>query len=154
MLFNLYLVPIRLRKDYNELSIEFTRILGSFADQAFENRIFRRKTLKKKIKKIMRNHWRSSKEEIAALKDESDLTNFLQKYCSFLEFDVLKGLAEDMNMTGITEKLIQFEEKRTKLYSDIVAKDFAKSAIEYCGTTGSRKVCPIFVAIVMLMFKT
>ena len=133
------------------MSIEFTRILGSFADQAFENRIFRRKTLKKKIKKIMRNHWRSSKEEIAALKDESDLTNFLQKYCSFLEFDVLKGLAEDMNMTSITEKLIQFEEKRTNLYSDIVAGDFAKSAIEYCGTTSSREV-RLIICYITLMF--
>ena len=136
------------------MSIEFTRILASFADQAFKNRIFRKKTLKKEIKKIMRHHWQSSNEEMAALKDEGDLTAFLQSHCFLWEFNVLKSLTEDMNMTVIIEKLIQFEEKRKKLYSDILAKDFAKSAIEYCGTTGSRKVCPIFVVIAMLMFKT
>ena len=136
------------------MNTELTRIIGSFADQAFKNQIFRGKKLKEEVKKTMRRHCRSSNEEMAALKDEGDLTAFLQSHCSLWEFDVLKNSAEDMNMTGITEKLSQFEEKQKKLYSDILAEDFAKSAIEYCGTTGSRKVCPIFVAIAMLMFKT
>ena len=127
------------------MNTEFTRIIGSFADQAFKNQIFRGKKLKEEVKKTMRRHCRSSNEEMDELKDEGDLIAFLLRHCSLWEFHVLKNLAEDMNMTGITDQLIQFKEKQNQLYKDILAKDFARSAIEYCGTTGSRKVRLIFV---------
>uniref|UniRef100_A0A1X7U830 Death domain-containing protein n=1 Tax=Amphimedon queenslandica TaxID=400682 RepID=A0A1X7U830_AMPQE len=133
-------LPSHLKEDYNKMSIEFGRILASFANQAFKNRIFRRKMLKEEIKKKMIYHWQSSNKEMATLRDEGDLMAFLRNHCSLWEFNVLTSLAEDANMTGITKELIQLEEKRKKLYGDILAEDFARSAIEYCGTTGSRKV--------------
>lgn len=116
---------------------EFGAILGSFVDLVCE----KRETLDK-LRPKMIYYWPEKKEEIDKLDVHSSggLMYLIRSHCSSWNFDILTSLTEEMEMTIITKKLNQFEEKQKEIYKEILAKDFARSAIEYCGTTGSKKV--------------
>ncbi|XP_019859374.1 PREDICTED: uncharacterized protein LOC109587585 [Amphimedon queenslandica] len=127
-------LPYKLKKEYKEMDDKLGDILVHFAKEVFRMKILN------ELKPKMLCRWRLSKKEIDDLKDECDLTILLRSHCFLWEFDALKKLTEDAKMTDITKNLTELEEKRNKMYKDIPAKDFAKTAIEYCGTTGSREV--------------
>ena len=117
------------------MTTEFANILKRFVIQVFKER--------EKLKDVQISLVGISpknKKEIDEVDNETGLTLVLRNYCSLSKFQILISLAEDMNMADITEELNEFEKKREKLYKEILAKDFARSAIEYCGTTGSREV--------------
>uniref|UniRef100_A0A1X7SKR9 Uncharacterized protein n=1 Tax=Amphimedon queenslandica TaxID=400682 RepID=A0A1X7SKR9_AMPQE len=117
------------------MTTEFANILKRFVIQ-----IFKERENLKGVKMSLVGIRPSRRKEIVEIDDETELIQVLRNYCSLRKFPILTSLARDMKMTDITEELNQFEKKRKEFYSDILAKDFAKSAIEYCGTTGSREV--------------
>ena len=135
-----FLVPKYLKYQYLQMATKFANILERFVIQ-----IFKEREKLKNVKMSLVGISPSNKKEIIEVDDETDLIQVLRNYCSLSKFQILTSLAEDMNMAGITEELNQFEEKRKELYKEILAKDFAKSAVEYCSKTGSREVRLIFV---------
>ena len=114
---------------------EFVNILTRFVNQ-----VFKRKQRLKDVKTYLAGIGPRNRKEIDEVQDEVGLICLLRSYCSLRTFSILTSLAKDMKMTDIAKELNQFEEKREKFYKEILAKDFARSAIEYCGTTGSREV--------------
>ena len=132
----MFLVPYDLKKEYIKMDNELGNILVHFAKEVFRMKILN------ELKPTMLFHWQLSKKEMDDLKDECDLTILLRNNCFLWEFGTLTNLSKDANMVDITEKLIKLEDKRNEMYKEILAKDFARSAIEYCGTTGSREVRP------------
>ena len=133
----IYLVAKPLEKQFQQMLAEFVNILTHFVNQ-----VFKRKQRLKDVKTCLAGigHNEKDKKEIDEVHDESGLMYLLQSYCSLREFSIVTTLAKNMKMADIAKELNQFEEKREKLYKEILAKDFARSAIEYCGTTGSREV--------------
>ena len=131
----MFIVPPSLEDEYLRMTTEFANILKRFVIQ-----IFKEKEKLKDVKMSLVGISPSNKKEINAVDDETDLIQVLRDYCSLSTIQILTGLAEDMKMADITEELNEFEEKRKELYKEILAKDFAKSAIEYCGTINSREV--------------
>ena len=117
------------------MATEFANILKRFAIQ-----VFKEKEKLKDVQMSLVGISPSNKKEINAVDDETDLIQVLRDYCSLSKLQILISLAKDLKMADITEELNQFEEKRKELYTDILAKDFAKSAIEYCGKINSREV--------------
>ena len=141
------LVPPSLEDEYLQMTTEFATILKRFVIQIFKER--------EKLKDVqisLVGISPSNKKEIDEVDNETGLTVVLRNYCSLSKLPILIKLAEDMKMADITEELNQLEEKREKLYKEILAKDFARSAIEYCGTTGSREVRLIICCITTLTF--
>uniref|UniRef100_A0A1X7SNK3 Death domain-containing protein n=1 Tax=Amphimedon queenslandica TaxID=400682 RepID=A0A1X7SNK3_AMPQE len=129
-------LPRFLEDDYLQMTTEFANILKRFVFEVFKEREEKLKGVQVSLVSISP----SNRKEIDEVDSETGLTAVLRNYCSLSKFQVLTTLAKDMKMTDITDELNQFEEKRKKLYKEILAKDFAKSAIKYCGTTGSREV--------------
>ena len=117
------------------MTTKFANILKRFVIQ-----IFKEKEKLKDVQMSLVGISPSNKKEINAVDDETDLIQVLRDYCSLWKIQILTGLAEDMKMADITEELNEFEKKRDKLYKEILAKDFARSAIKYCGTINSREV--------------
>ena len=117
------------------MTTKFANILKRFVIQ-----IFKEKEKLKDVQMSLVGISPSNKKEINEVHDETDLIQVLRNYCSLWKIQILTGLAEDMKMADITDELNEFEKKRDKLYKEILAKDFARSAIEYCGTTSSREV--------------
>ena len=107
-----------------------------FVTQVFEE--------KEKLKAVKRFLVWSNKEEIDEVHDETGLMAVLRNCCFLWNFSILTRLAKNLKMPHITKELNEFEKKRDKLYKEILAKDFAKSVIEYCGTTDSREVRSLF----------
>ena len=140
MFITICLVPPFLEDKYLGMTTKFANILKRFAVQ-----VFKEKENLKGVQMSLVGISPSNKKEIKAVDDETDLIQVLRDYCSLSKLQILISLAEDMKMADIAKELNQFEEKREKLYKEILAKDFARSAIEYCGTTGSREVRLIFV---------
>ncbi|XP_019863443.1 PREDICTED: uncharacterized protein LOC109592451, partial [Amphimedon queenslandica] len=128
-------LPEYLEDEYFRMTTEFANILKRFVIQ-----IFKEKEKLKDVKMSLVGIRPSRRKEINEVDDETELIQVLRNYCSLRKFPILTTLARDMKMSDITKELNQFEEKRKRLYEEILAKDFAKSAIEYCGTTGSREV--------------
>ena len=87
----------------------------------------------------------SNEKEINEVHSQTGLVVVLRKYCSLSKFQILISLAKDLKMADIKMDLFQLEKKRNELYKEILAEDFARSAIEYCCTTGSREVRLIIV---------
>ena len=129
------------------MATEFANILRRFV-----NWVFKERENLKDVKITLVGIRQSNRKEIVEVDDEIGLICVLQNYCSLRKFSILTTLAEDLKMADITEELNQFEKKREKFYKEILAKDFARSAIEYCGTTGSREVRLIICCITTLMF--
>ena len=145
----IYLVAKPLEKQFLEMLAEFLNILTRFVNQ-----IFKQKQSLKDVKTWLSGigHNEKERKEIDEVHDESGLMRLLRSYCSLREFSIVTSLAKNANMADIVQELNQFEEKREKLYKEILAKDFARSAIEYCGTTGSREVRLIICCVVTLTF--
>ena len=122
---------------------EFLKILKCFVKWVFKQRQ-RLEDVKTYLADIDGDN-KKKKKEIDEVHDQTGLMSLLKSYCSFGQFSLLISLAVDMKKSDIVKELNEFEEKRDKLYKETLAKDFAKSAIEYCGTTGSREVRLIFV---------
>ena len=121
---------------------EFGDILSSFVDWAVKER---ERLDKLKIQMIC--YWPSNKKEIDEINvnDAGGLMFIIRSHCSSWNFKILTTLTKRMEMTDITEKLKKFKEKQGEVYKEILAKDFAKSDIEYCGTTASKEVRSLFV---------
>ena len=120
------------------MTTKFAIILKHFVIQ-----IFKEKEKLKDVQIFLVGISPSNKKEINEVHDEIDLIQVLRDYCSLSKLQILISLAEDMKMADIIEELNQFEKKREELYKEILAKDFARSAIKYC-TAGSREVRLIF----------
>ena len=120
---------------------EFGAILSSFVNWAVKE-----KERLDKLKVQMICYWPSNVKEIDEINvnDAGKLMFIIRSHCSSWNFKKLTTLTEAMEMTDITEKLKKFKEKQGEVYKEILAKDFAKSDIEYCGTTGSREVRSLF----------
>ena len=141
------LVPLSLEDKYLRMTTKFANILKRFVIQTFKE--------KEKLKDVQMSLVGispSNKKEINEVHDETDLIQVLQDCCSLSKLQILISLAEDLKMADITEELNEFEEKREELYKEILAKDFARSAIEYCRTAGSREVRLIICYIATLTF--
>ena len=130
----MFLVPYDVKKKYSEMDNELEDLIIHFAKEVF------RMKLLNELKPKMLCRWRLTKKEMDDLKDKCDLTILLRSHCFLWEFDALKILTKEAKLTDITKKLTKLEEKRNEMYKKILAKDFAKKAIKYCGTTGSREV--------------
>ena len=133
-------VPEFLEDQYLQMTSEFSNILTCFV-----NRVCKKKRKLKDVKTRLVGIAPSNKKEISEVHDEIELMGVLRNYCSLTKFPILTSLTKDMNMPDIFEKLNKFEEKKQSLYQDILAKDFARSVIEYCGTMNSREVRFIFI---------
>ena len=139
MFITICLVPPFLEDEYLRMTTEFATILKRFVIQ-----IFKEKEKLKDVQISLVGINPKNKKEIDEVDNETGLTVVLRNYCSLSNFQILTSLAKDLKMSDITKELNEFEKKRDKLYKEILAKDFAKSAIEYCGTTGSREVRSLF----------
>ena len=118
---------------------EFAEIMLHFVIQVF---IEREKL--KTVKMFLVGINPRNRKEIDEVHDEAGLMAVLRNCCFLWNFSILTRLAKNLKMPHIRKELNEFEEKRKELYKEILAKDFAKSVIEYCGTTDSREVRSLF----------
>ena len=102
---------------------EFSFILDEFTDE-----IIKKKLLLKKLKSYLIGAG-IQPEEIEQVCYNLDLFKLLRKYFFISNFGTLLTFAQRYEMKS-REKLEAFAEKRDKLYKKILAKDFAKKAIE------------------------
>ncbi|XP_019855316.1 PREDICTED: uncharacterized protein LOC100631792 isoform X2 [Amphimedon queenslandica] len=128
-------LPEFLEEQYLQMATEFSSILSRFVSRVCK----KRKTLNA-VKICLVGIVPLDKREISKVDSEIELMCVLRNYCSLIKYPILTILTRDMNMLDIKKELDEFEKKMKKSYKSILAKDFAKSAIEYCGTLHSREV--------------
>ena len=119
-----YSVPFDLKNKYSKMNEEFAFILDEFTKKIIK---------KKKLVDNLKSHLIAanilSKEEIEQVHSKLDLINLLRKHFFVSNFGTLLTFARHHKMK-IAKEFEAFEKERDDLYSKVLAKDFARKAIE------------------------
>ena len=112
-----------MKDKYSEMNCEFSFILIELTDEILE------KKLLSKLKSYLIGAGIQSEREIKQVCHKLDVIRLLRKYFFVSNFGTLLTFAQRYEMKS-RKRLEAFAEKRDKLYEVILAKDFAKEAIE------------------------
>ena len=82
------------------------------------------------IKDLLRNWNRDLKTELADVQAMNELSEIIRDNCSFTNYSILRGLAQQLNNDSTLSKIKAYTEKRDNYYKRVLAEDFAKVAME------------------------
>ena len=118
-----YKVPFELKNKYSEMNDEFSFVLIELTDEMLQ------KKLLSKLKSYLIGAGIHSEERIKQVCHKVDVIRLLRKYFFVSNFGTLLTFAQRYEMKS-RKRLEAFAKKRDKLYKKILAKDFARKAIE------------------------
>ncbi|XP_019855769.1 PREDICTED: uncharacterized protein LOC109584462 [Amphimedon queenslandica] len=122
-----YVVPYGLKEEYSEINDRFSFVLNDFAEEVIKANLL------DKFKAFLLGrsfNQPEGKEDVMKVRNELDLVSLLQKYFFLSNFGAIVSFAEKYNLDSSKKELSKFSKEIDKLYSKILAKDFAQQAIE------------------------
>lgn len=132
-----YIIPEQLPKEYFDMNDMFAKNLLKVVDAVLVDTDVNDAMGKVRCYlSALHSEWCT---EIKVVTGRESLIAFLRKYSSLSNFDLLKRLAKNFELTESTTVLEEFTNKRDDFYKRILAVDFAKRAIKDHDTASGHK---------------
>ena len=127
-------VPLRAKHIFDILRTQFGAIFMRAIDVIKEEDLVA-------MKRFLLAAFQDTRDQVKDVESMDQLEKFLLDHTSFINFPMLEGLVYTFELMAVEKELVSFTEYRSKMYREILAKDFDVAGIDVCIKDAQTKVC-------------
>ena len=128
-----YQVPLRVKRDFDSLRIQFGIIFLSVFKVIKEEDLV-------DIRKFLSAAFQDTRDQLEDVESMDQLEKFLLDHTSFTDFPMLEGLACKFKLKAVEKELGSYVEYRSTMYERILAENFDLAGIDECIKDSQTKV--------------